>query len=883
MFKLVRIITCLIVLCSSVAKAQEYNETTIVDNFIDRLASLPQEKLYVHTDRDVYTAGDTIWFRAYLVNATTLKECDFSNFVYAELKDKSDTTHVRVKIKKQDSIFSGYIPIPENIQQGEYMIRTYTSWMENDGDDFLFKKRIRVINPFDSRVFTSIRYRYEGEERFADIKFLDIQKKPFDKEDILYQYGVQQKGARYRIAKTNDDGVASIPVDSAVDRIFVKFSEKAPFDFSRDIWLPVDSIDFSVQFFPEGGALLANTTQNVAFKALGKDGLSVDIEGVIYNSKGEVLNHFVTMHAGMGSFSLNVKSGESYYAIINVKGFDQKKRIELPIVEDSGIALSVTRKYDKNQIIYTVKSANGHKLPNGLKLLVHSRGIPVACEKIDSRTASGMLLTDNLPEGVLHLAVLDAECNVLSERLCFVRHLDSHKMTISTDKPRYIVRDLVSMKLNLKELGIDSVAAAAGSFSVSVTDMSQVERDSTTGSILSTLLLTSDIKGYVENPDFYFRNNDLKSLRLLDYLLMTQGWSRFNVSNVAKGVYDSTQFFLERGQVISGQVKKYSGKGSGESRLVAIATGGKHQMVNTDANGLFIIDQIPFEDSTSFIVQAVDNKGRKFVEVTLDEEVVLPSKYNFPNGVRQQKREEDFFDKHKQVFYIDEDGIKVYVLNEVVIRRSYAKRYRNFYEATADQLLDSARIAEVNFLGLEQIITKIGGVRMDDQKQAIMRYNDELLVYVDNFEFDMTFYHELKSMRGDEILSIAYISPTQGWSVFGPKGINGAIVITRNLEYVPPYKQLPSLITFNPLGYQKSAEFYVPAYQVDEVRAALKNTTDERKTIYWNPKVVIDNSGEIELKFTTSDKYTDFGVVVEGITKDGTPIHSEYKFKTDTK
>ncbi len=883
MLRIAKLIICVSMLCVSTLSAQQFANTSVMGNFMNRLATLPQEKLYVHTDRDVYTAGDTIWFRAYLVNASTLQECDFSNYVYAELKDKSDTTHVRVKILKQDSVFSGYIPLSDQIQQGEYMIRAYTTWMENDGDDFLFKKKIRIINPFDSRVFTSLRYRYEDDGCYADITFLDIQKKPFDKEDILYQFGAQNKGLRYRIGRTNDDGVVSIKVDSAVDRIFVKFSENAPFDFSRDIWLPTDSIDFDVQFFPEGGDLLSGIIQNVAFKAIGKDGLSVDVEGQVYNSKDELQYHFVTMHAGMGSFALNVVPGESYYAKVNVKGMEQEKRFDLPKVVDSGIALSIVRRHDKRQIMYNVKSANNSPLPEGLKLFIHSRGIPLACQDISEKSRTGIVATNYFPDGILHISVLDAECNVLSDRLCFIRNADTKSMTISTDKKKYVVRDEVSMTLDLKGIGIDSAELVKGSFSVAVTDLNQAERDTSSASILSTLLLTSDLKGYIENPDFYFRNNDIKSQRLLDYLLMTQGWSRFDVSKAARGEFDSTQFFLERGQVISGQVLKYSGKGSGESSLVAISSEGKYQMVDTDDKGYFQIDQIPFVDSTQFIVQAVNSKGRKFVEVVLDEQEFLPSKYGFPNGVRQQKSAEEFFDKHKQVFYIDEDGIKVYVLNEVVVRRSYAKRYRNFYEATADQLIDSARIAEVNFLGLEQILAKIGGVRMDDQKQAIFHFNDELLVYVDNFEFDMTFYHELKNMRGDEILSIAYISPTRGWSIFGPKGANGAIVITRNLEYVPPYKQLPSLITFIPLGYQKNAEFYVPAYQVDEVRAALRDVPDERRTLYWNPKVVIGDDGKATFNFTTSDRYTDLGVIVEGVTSDGTPIHSEYTFTTDNK
>ncbi|MBP3420602.1 MAG: hypothetical protein J6K74_08470 [Marinifilaceae bacterium] len=859
-------------------KAQKYSDSTIVQNFMNRLASLPQEKLYVHTDRDIYTAGDTIWFRGYLVNASTLQECDFSNFIYAELKDKSDSTYVRVKIIKRDSVFSGYIPISEKLQQGEYMLRAFTSWMENDGDDFLFKKRIRVINPFDSRVFTSLRYRYEGDDRFADITFLNIENKPFEREQILYQFGENDDNLRYRIGRTNDDGVVSIKVDSAVDRIFVKFSENAPFDFSRDIWLPVDSLKYSVQFFPEGGALLADNIQNIAFKAIGTDGFSIDVEGEIYNSKDELQSYFVSMHAGMGSFPLNVVEGESYYANIRVKGSEQITRFDLPRVESQGIALALNRKYGTNQIVYSIKSANKQPLPDNLMLLVHSRGIPIICQKV-TENVSGIILTDNFPEGILHVSIIDDECNILTDRLCFVRNEADKELSIATDKSKYHVRDEVKMVLTLKDLELDSVAS--GSFSVSVTDAAQAEKDSLSSSILSTLLLTSDLKGYVENPDFYFQNNDIKSLRLLDYLLMTQGWSRFDISKVAKGVYDTTHFFLERGQVISGQILKYSGKGATDSKLVAIASGGKYQTVDADSEGRFIVDKIPFEDSTAFIVQGMNNKGRKYVEVILDEDEYLPSKYKFPFGVRQQIKEEEFFNKHKEVFYIDEDGMKVYVLNEVVIRRTYRKKFNNFYEACADQMLDSARLAALDFLGLEQILMKIPGVWMDKQHSSIKHFNDDLLIYLDNFEFDPIFFHELETMRGDELLSVVYISPTKGWSIFGPKGKNGAIVITRNLEFVPPYKQLPSIVTFTPLGYQRNAQFYVPAYQVDEVRAALKDIPDERKTLYWNPKVVIDGSGVVDLNFTTSDKYTTFNVIVEGITKDGTPLHKEYQFETD--
>lgn len=131
---------------------------TIAKRFVNKRVSMPQEKVYLQTDKPYYSAGEAIWFKGYVVNAATNFPNTLSRFIYVELIDKSNTVISRIKIKKDSLGFAGFIDLKPELPSGSYALRAYTFWMQNAGTDFFFKKDIYIGNTIDDFVSSKISY-----------------------------------------------------------------------------------------------------------------------------------------------------------------------------------------------------------------------------------------------------------------------------------------------------------------------------------------------------------------------------------------------------------------------------------------------------------------------------------------------------------------------------------------------------------------------------------------------------------------------------------------------------------------------------------------------------------------------------------------------------
>lgn len=775
-------------------------QTRIFQNMVRFVANRPQEKVYLHTDRDHYTAGEQVWFRAYLVNGVTHKTVDYNSFVYVELADRQDSVWQRVKIRRCDSVYAGYLPLGERLPQGDYYLRAYTYWMQNVGDDFLPRKRIRVINPRDAKALTSVSNEKEGKNI-----------------------------GRIRSSNSRNETCKK---------------------------------DFAVDFFPEGGHLLAGNQQAVAFKAVGTNGLSCEVEGGVFNDLDEQVAWIQSLHKGMGGFELPVEAGRRYYARLTVPGGEEKK-VELPTPVHYGAALKVVA--NREMLAYSVLVGDSTRLPEEMYILVHIGGVPLLVTRLDEGR-KGVVPLEEVPEGILHVLLMDARGEVYSERLCFLRKKQP-VVWVETDKPRYFIRDLVNMRINVL---CDSLAER-GSFSVAVTDDSQCERDSAAGNILTSLLLTSDLRGYVEDPAFYFRDNRITTRRCLDLLMLTQGWTRFRVPDIALGKYPEAPFYLEQGQAISGKVKNFWGKEATNANLILLSTSGIVRMVEADSSGHFVIDGISFPDSTRFVLQGRSKKGRRSVEVVMDEDRFLPLVKRFPYDEQTRAEEERFYEKFRKDYYYD-NGVKVYVLDEAVVKRKVRPKLYSFYDAMADYSLDSARLAAFGDTDLRVVLQEIPGV--DCWGDSIMRWGKKLYVLVNDLVQEMDYVMRLQPR---DLVSISLVQSPVSTTLFGREAENGALVITTNPRFVPRDIPRPNMAHFTTLGYQKKAEFYMPRYEVDSVRLALADSLDRRVTVYWNPDVRTDAGGAASCFFTTSDSEGPYTVVIEGILRNGTVCRQEEK------
>ena len=172
---------------------------------LEHVQRYPQEKVYLHTDRDHYEAGERVWFRAYLVNAVSHVPSDWSQFVYVELRDRQDSLFARVKVGLRDSVYAGYVPLAKTLPQGDYVLRAYSYWMQNGGDDYIFRKRIRVVSPQDSKVLTEMKEEETEEGAVAVVRFYNTRNECYGRVGVRYVVG-----DRARVRWTDEEGVLRV-------------------------------------------------------------------------------------------------------------------------------------------------------------------------------------------------------------------------------------------------------------------------------------------------------------------------------------------------------------------------------------------------------------------------------------------------------------------------------------------------------------------------------------------------------------------------------------------------------------------------------------------------------------------------------------------------
>ena len=604
--------------------------------------------------------------------------------------------------------------------------------------------------------------------------------------------------------------------------------------------------------------MLSGNFQQVAFKAIGADGRAVEASGDVYQDS-IVIATVHTQHDGMGKFRLPVNPGKKFYAVMKTEE-GVEKRFDLPEVSETGWGLSVSRK--DSILSYRVIKGENAILPEELYTVVHCRGIVVGMNRVNG-LQRGSVNLNILPEGISHIVLLDSAGNVYSQRLFFVKRNQRPELKITTDKPTYIARELVEMEIDFEEA---YKGVLDGSFSISVTDDQKVVQDSLEDNILSNLLLTSDLKGYIDNPAYYFNDTTPEIADNLDLVMMTHGWTRFDVSKLARGEFDDLKYPLEIGQVISGRVNNFWGKKSKGANIVLLSNYGLCRMAETDETGNFLIDGLTFHDSTSFLVQALSAKGRRGVTVNIDQDEFLPPHYTLPNTLEAKKKEDDFYKKFGQDYYY-ENGEKVYVLDEVLVSRRKQKKSYSFYDNIANYQLDSARIAENSALDITWIVQQLPGVTFekdDDGEDCFKQFGRKLYVLVNDFEETMD---QIRLIPVGALRNISLLDQMQGKIFFGDRGANGVLIISAEPGWTPKDLGRPNVLPFKIMGYQIPDEFYVPKYEIDSVHR--DNRYDERSTIYWQPVVKISKDAPAKLSFYTADTYGKYSVIVEGITSRG--------------
>ena len=891
-------------------------ETAVSDLFDEYCKSTLEEKLYVHTDKENCLIGDTIWFTAYLSSAVTNLPSDYSRFMYIDLVDRSDSVFFREKYSRPDSLFhfSGYIPMSEHLRQGEYFIRAYTYWQQNQSEEFIYKKRIRVVNPFDHKIKCDIRVERANEEgkRVLSVAFVNHLNERYENAKFHY-YIPSPNGDNIPIYhNTGYNGRARIVVDDPfADKIWIKFSLETNWDFEGYEDIPGSKRDFDVQFFPEGGALISGTTQLIGFKSIGRDGGSVPVSGAIYNAEGKRITGIESNDLGMGSFTLVADSTISYIARLKDKSGNIKE-FALPKAE-RGVALQISG--DRNKISYNIATSQDCKDKlDECYVLMHSRGLLFYALPA-KRFANIKLNIEPVPEGIIHIILCDTLGNSYSERLWYHHSNRNVKLDVgyddsfSNDNTR---REFpVGLRYTNKKLDTATI-------SLSVVNLGQGVVDLNSGGIEAYHLLTSDLGGHIENPGYYFNQSNSKRIQDLDALLLTQGWRRFNTEKLLNNeIVVSNEHYMERGPFISGRVKRLLSKKDLPSTVILTGGNGQAAKKETDEHGYFIFDDLWFEKGTYFIVQASNDNVSWNLEVLLD--AVKFKKYTLNStSYSMMSGDKDFYKRYSKDYIFGDNGERLSTLGTVSVK--------SYLRLTQEQI--ATRMQEdflrEGFMRGHMSIAQIGAAHMRGSLNSSYLGVDLLPIYSDfsvawaiNPDLGKGFNPYLKRLMDGTPLGIR--TTIESWqeerenlkendpkhsfdiqnadafkilgykvNIFNPE-VNGSIIIgdiaNRAINsginigavvdnLVTPYKEYSwDKQIIMPFAPQKPQAFYKPKYE--NLTELQKEKIDEIITRYWCPGLTLKPDDRFVFKFPTAAGGENFNymLIIEGITNKGEPIY----------
>lgn len=848
----------------------------------------PQEKVFIQFDNTAYYAGETIWFKAYVVNAADNHRAE-SKVLYVDLLSPGGVVLKQQKLKivagqcdgsfplldastSQARELRGVLPYPS----GFYEVRAYTMNMLNFNQEAIFSRVLPV---------------YEKPKKEGGY----YDEKPYMK---LHKETVEQ----YR-PKTSEDA------------------------------------ELNAGFFPEGGRMVVGKTNRVAFKVWGSDGTGIDAE-----VRPEGMNETIrTEHDGMGVFEFT-PTGRNNSVTVTANG--RTRRFSLPNADNEGYALRADKK--DNTLEVEISGTEGMTADTlGLAVTCRDGLAYFSCISQENHHAMVSVPLD-FNEGVCRLVLFDRNGNILASRY-FYNHSDQPApvLDFEPDQESYRPFDKIKLDFTLKD--------GAGNpfrdrFCLSVRD-SRGSGNMSSGDLRSTLLLSSDLKGFVNNPDWYFESDDEEHSHALDLLTMVQGWERYEWDTMSGQKEFKELHRRENGLTINGWILSPSGNKplADVKVMAALVPPDKTQTEKfdciTDSTGYFGLDISDFYDIARLTIHTTESRKRKIVGTSsriLFERSMTPGPrpYFVPETTLRNiiannrkvagKPQEEAYDDNMPEIIWDNIG---YLLPDVEINDR--RKYIDFHTFKAfnvgqdvEMELDKAEFSGdvLGYLmdkgyelsvaadsnGLGNILLDISG---SDEDVAFQLADTSKLNGINTFWYvhnkERCLYQGIfcppwaidtkdvnSLMIYDRVMpltSVMTLTPlfTEGFKhhvdVVSQSNIvenTDPLVPTRNyylvdLEvkddyYLSSRKELMEIgkrvTTFT--GYSSPYQFFSPEYP----DGPIVGDVDYRRTIYWEPNVVTDAQGHASIEFYNNSQSSSFCVSGTGLTASGQPYVLESGF-----
>ena len=652
---------------------------------------------------------------------------------------------------------------------------------------------------------------------------------------------------------------------------------------------PFNKKNITLQFFPEGGKLLAGITSKIAFKATSGNGLPVVVSGSVFDSKNQEAAKFSSVHDGMGIFELTPALNEKYVAAIFFED-GTKKTFAFPAVKNEGVVLEATTNNPTKLFIRVERGELNKNNYNDLIIAAQLKNEIIYLNKlnIDEGLDAVAIPKKDLPPGIMHIVILDKTGRLLAERLVFPNTLPPQNNLLQTN-------NLNTSPRKLNEFTVNLAAYKTPETSVSVVPLN-ADNSFNTENILTSVLLTSDLTGYVHDPGFYFRDTASATLKALDILLMTEIWKRYDWNQVIKNEFPKLNYLVESGISISGTLTKADGKKNIPGKINLWINGEDSTTIASETTvnekNQFYISDLDFKKSATVFYQGTNlNKENALVSVQINpaffDTLKTPHKVpmidldpTFANEKLSAFTEEILKQKRKE---LEAEGK---MLSEVILKskkRSPTDSLNHLYASDIFFNSDQTLAMDTNMVYydiFQYLSRKVPGIRIVDTdlgKQVTFTRYDGLGAFSDNGGSAVQFFLNEVPVSTD---IISALNPNDVGMVKIYKGVTGialgadrgAIAIYTTKERSVKNWRMKGFNSFNRPGYSTTRDFFSPDYSKLEPESSFN---DRRPTLFWQPGLKVNNGQKTLISFYNNDFTKKFRITIEGIDKDGNLIHIE--------
>jgi hypothetical protein len=832
------------------------------------------EKLYLHIDKPYYMPGDTIWYKAYLLDEALLGS-DRSGILYVELVSDSGKVFKRQIIKIQNGVAFGDINVKRSFFPGNYTLRAYTNWMRNFGTESFFQRAVCIVPSGDQYWLIGNQFTLDKDKNVnMALHFSDLTPKNLGFRDLQLSLLDGDNTQLKQKALTDPFGKAyfkfTLPQNASGKKYSIIAEDMSKDGDGRKIPIPVqlnlpENID--IQFMPEGGALLAGLPMRVGFKAIDENGKGLaEVQGKVYNKQMQEVATFTGTHKGMGSFLLTPQVGESYTAKVMFNE-GATKSFALPTIKDRGIALHIENIAGKDSLELNILATTDISNSSDSYLLIgQARGKIIYGAKVSARRGVKKIAKNAFPTGIAKFFLLDMNNKPITRRMVFIDNNDQLNVSITTNKTNYLSKDSVAVQIAVTDAAGKPVK---GDFSLAVTDDNKIKPgDINADNIVTRMLLSSDVKGYIEDAGYYFRKEHKDRFEQLDNLLLTQGWADYEWKPVF-GSPEKCHFEPEHEFKVTGRVSNIFNKPVSNAEIKLQSDYPFFTVTTqTDKEGRFQFDDFPNDmEKIDFKLQTI----REFnVGVVVDEfvppECPLPRNSVMPWYVNSDSTMVGYITgKYKSAIVPEvklkpEDVLTMKasnkLLKEVTIKGRFLRRPPPLRLALDEEDIRTARsgnktLSLMNLLNLKDKINHMYKLLVVDEVPYIP-FKD-----ITSSDSQLDIDHWLQTYSTEDILDIRvekmFLNTKLG-------ELPGLVISIHTNGHKGAEMADAGGYYYHPLPISYPHQFYSPRYTVKD-KATVK---DKRSTVYWNNAILTNDKGIATASFFTSDLNGTYTFILEG-------------------